>query len=112
MVEASTVKSRRPRATRAHAGHNNKPEINPVPSPFEFACQLLEPPIAQRVLGRRKAILAFFENRYTWGAVKHWAKGRRQAPQWAIDRIIAELRKTAADRMAAADMLEKEKGRG
>ena len=44
--------------------------------------------------------------------IRSWRYGRRRAPQWAIDKIVAELRKTAAEITAAAELFEKEKGRG
>jgi hypothetical protein len=35
--------------------------------------------------GRRADILALFDNKVTWGSVKHWRKGRRNVPMWAIE---------------------------
>jgi hypothetical protein len=35
--------------------------------------------------GSRKAILALFDNRVTWSAIRHWRKGRALPPQWAVN---------------------------
>ncbi len=44
--------------------------------------------------------------------IRDWRRGRYQPPQWALDKIAAALRSRAAEMLAAADAIEKEKGRG
>ena len=39
--------------------------------------------------GSRRAILALFDNRATWSAIRHWRKGRAKPPQWAVDILKA-----------------------
>jgi hypothetical protein len=41
--------------------------------------------------GRRREILELFGNRVTWGAIRHWRKGRYKPPQWAIDRLRTRI---------------------
>ena len=44
--------------------------------------------------------------------VRDWRTGKRRAPQWILDRLSDLLRKKAAEMTAAAEAIEKEKGRG
>lgn len=44
----------------------------------------------------RKEIIAALGNRVTWSAVKHWHKGRRKPPQWAVDLLLSKATDPAA----------------
>lgn len=59
-----------------------------VPQLFDAACRAIS--------GRRRTILAVLDNRVTWGAVKHWRKGRRRAPQWALQAVLSTIEAKAA----------------
>ena len=69
---------------RTTAGHLDALDTKPVlRTPMDAAISSVVPS------GNRRAILAIFENRITWGAIRHWRKGRRTPPQWAR-KLIAE----------------------
>jgi hypothetical protein len=47
-------------------------------------------PIAQAIRAlapsrTRQEIMALFENRVSWGAIRHWRAGRRRPSQWAVE---------------------------
>ncbi len=41
--------------------------------------------------GGRKEIIAALGRPITWGAIRHWMEGRKPIPQWAVERIQAQL---------------------
>ena len=49
--------------------------------------------------GRRFAMVRALESRATWSQIREWKRGRRRAPQWAIDL----LREKIAARRAELD---------
>ena len=59
------------------------PIDHPRPVPIDTAIRRLVPS------GRRRDVLALFQNRATWSAVCHWRKGRVLPPQWAVDLLRA-----------------------
>ena len=59
------------------------PQRHPSPLPIDIAIRRLVPS------GRRRDVLALFQNRATWSAVCHWRKGRVLPPQWAVDLLRA-----------------------
>jgi hypothetical protein len=52
---------------------------------------------------RRKDVLALFQGRVTWSAVKHWRAGRTVIPLWAATILADRLRPLAT----LADQLER-----
>ena len=56
--------------------------------------------------GRRKAILAALDFEATWGQVRGWRKGRRNAPQWAIDKLRAKIAARQNQLAHGANVLE------
>jgi hypothetical protein len=111
MLEVTKVKRRAPSMTRAGRGVVRKRYRPPRPQQLrtptnatDRALQLLWPNDLHRQAAACLGAAA--------ETIRGWRRKLNPTPQWALDRIITELRKTAADRMAAADMLEREKGRG
>lgn len=70
----------------APAGHLESLPARILPSAIDDALRELAPS------GRRKDILALFDNRITWGTVKNWRKRRHPLPLWARDSLLAKLR--------------------
>lgn len=52
--------------------------------------------------------MTLLDNRVTRGAVKHWRKGRRPAPAWALERVARELELDSAERLHVASLLRAE----
>ena len=68
-------------------------------------------PPAIRGHARRKIMQAWFGNRVTYGAIRHWLKGRRSPPAWArkiLQTIVHERQLQLAH--IAAMLAQKEKG--
>lgn len=80
-MPASMAKKRK-RATPYHS------------APFEYTSVLHPIEALIRLLFKtrnRKAILSLFDNRVTWGAVRHWRTGRRAPPMWAREAIAVAV---------------------
>ena len=60
------------------------------PTAFDRAIRALIP------RGTRTEILALFDDRVTWDAIRHWRTGKRGPPQWAIDRLRERAATVAA----------------
>ena len=59
-------------------------EYNLTP-PMDRAIRVLAPS------GSRREILALFDTRVTWSAIKHWRRGRAKPPQWAVDYLQSRV---------------------
>ena len=98
----------RHQAPIARGKHLPIPDYVPGPiTALEHAARLLTP-LEVIILGRKAALMAFYG--VSWSAIRHWRRGRRRAPQWAVDKTIAELEKRAHALLTAADDLRKGKG--
>ena len=99
----SQPRSMRRQAPVARGRHLPIPDYVPGPiTALERAARLLTP-LEVIILGRKAALMAFYG--VSWSAIRHWRRGRRRAPQWAVDKTIAELeRRSATLLMAAADL--------
>ncbi len=81
-----TVKNRK----RTTAGHLTPVSLKPRPlTPIDVAIKRLVP------CGTRRKILALFEHRCSWSAIKHWRKGRHAPPRWAKELIGKALARGA-----------------
>ncbi len=75
---------------RTTIGHPHLPTSEPLsPHPIDAAIRSLVPS------GSRRDILALFDNQITWGAIKHWRKGRHAPSAWAKERITIALTEQA-----------------
>lgn len=68
-----------------HQSHIDLPRIPLLLPPFEQALRTIFPAV------NRRAILAFFNNRVTWGAIRHWRMGRVEPPQWARNLVKEKI---------------------
>ena len=57
--------------------------------------------------GRRRAMVQALDCRASYDQIRHWRRGRRRAPQWAIELLTRQL-----DSMADASQLLKSKTAG
>lgn len=75
------------------SGHTNHPALpapEGVPLAIATAIEVLFP-IATEYAGRKKAMGQLLGERLTWQGIKHWRRGRRSAPLWAITLLRQEL---------------------
>ena len=85
----------------AHAEHVDNFKRYPVPrSSFDRALLALLALRPHNGLdgstdGRRAAMRHALDNRASWPSIRHWRRGTRQAPQWAVDLINRKI----ADRL-------------
>jgi hypothetical protein len=66
----------------------------------------------EQFAGVHAAAAAFLNHRAKPETIRKWRQGRRRAPQWAVDMILAELRKRMGELARAIEALEKENGPG
>lgn len=57
--------------------------------------------------GRRRAMVQALDGRVSYDQIRHWRRGRRRAPQWAIEMLTRQL-----DAMGEASQLLKSKTAG
>lgn len=55
--------------------------------------------------GRRAKMVAALDNRAHYGAIRHWRRGTRRAPQWARKLLAAKLRAAAQTQLGRAERL-------
>lgn len=75
------------------------PRLKPACAPFAKGLRHLFP-----VVDRAK-IRALFDNQVTWQAIADWRAGKREPPQWAVERLERMLRLHAAPVLETADEL-------
>jgi hypothetical protein len=78
-------------------------------SAFEAACLALFPWHGNSYPGIGRGIADLCKAPFQ--TARDWRRGKRKAPQWACDVLIAEARKRAAALLAAAEKLENESQR-
>ena len=74
---------------RTTAGHLTPVSLQAAPPLITDMIRALVPS------GKHADIMALFEYRTTFGTIKGWRKGRRRAPQWAIDLCVRRLARSA-----------------
>jgi len=100
---------------RGRPGHLSHVIVPPAPKPrrvtsaLDRAFDVLFPWPAGDYPGFWRGAAALL-NASPW-TVRDWRTGKRAAPQWALDALSMTLRKKAAEMIAAAEAIEKEKGR-
>lgn len=77
-------------AESAHALEKHPFERAGKPGALATAIDALFP-IATLYIGRRKSLAALFGYRASLSAIKHWCRGRRRPPQWAIDTLLGAI---------------------
>jgi|HubBroStandDraft_4_1064222.scaffolds.fasta_scaffold00027_53 hypothetical protein len=80
-----------PQATEGDASQEH-----PEPLPNAAA----PPPIEQLILHlvpsrKHSEIVRLFDGRVGYSTIKHWRRGRREAPEWAREMLIAKLEERA-----------------
>ena len=78
-----------PNRERTTAGHLTPVNLQSAPPLIADMIRTLVPN------GKHADIMALFEHRTTFGTIKGWRKGRRPAPQWAIDLCVRRLAHSA-----------------
>jgi len=99
-------KIKRDAAKRARQRHLAKLARTECPAIWRGIESLLEPPYTP------ERLIAFFENRVTYGMIRHWRYGRSKPPAWACRLVADRLDARARLYLKAARAVEKAFGIG